>query len=1274
VDECPRADESGIATYRDVAAATDLLVTTTDAKVEWFYLLKNESAASHFKIDLTLPSGIKHVTEDPGGALALRDARHKTRLRIERPFAVDSRGLHRDVDLAFDPHTSQIAISVDTSNLTYPILIDPSVAYPVWELVNAGSQAPVPTYGSGMAFDVARGKLVLFGGDVEADPFVTNATWEWDGTNWTEMSPASSPPARYGCTMVYDIERSKIVMFGGMNWNSSNFLFGDTWEWDGTNWAEQAVTISPSARAYAPMAYDSVRQKTVLFGGSTDRYNFGYTDESVNPLGDTWEWNGTNWAMMTPATMPIARSNAALAYDAARSKTILFGGKYGPSGSVTVLDDMWSWNGTNWTSITPTTLPSARTDVSISYDSDRMKTVLFAGSSKTTVLNDTWEWDGTNWLQRTPTTSPTERWLAPMAYDSLHKKTVLFGGDEAVGLNDTWLWDGTNWAVPLSGNAPPAREMATMAYDSTNARVVLFGGSNSGVGEMSDTWLWDGSFWTSPTLATSPSARIGASMDYDSLRKRTVLFGGDGSAVFNDTWEWDGTVWLLKSPTASPSTRSDCSMAYDSVRNVSLLFGGVHGAKYLNETWTYNGTTWTKAAPVTSPPLRADAMMSFDSGRSKAVLFGGFNGSTWLGDTWEWDGTTWLQRTPTNAPSARTESMMAYDVPRARTVLFSGDLSTGSANDTWEWDGTNWTSPSIFSPSARTFASMVFDTHHGIVLFGGNTGPAENSNETWLYVSLAGACTTSSQCDTGACVDGVCCNLSACGSCQSCGIAGKEGTCSNVPANTNDPDTCVLPSICSGNGVCTAQQGAACSSSNQCVTGFCADGVCCDSACTGDCQACAMSRGLAENGTCAFAPEGAEGRNKCANNLLCDGKGPACPSTCADDATCPSGYYCNESSTCAPQKSQGVTCNNTAGGDCLTSGCRECAPIGSATSGQCVDGVCCDKACDDACDVCNAGASIGTCANAPAGSAGNPLCAPNLCTGTSPTCATTCTSDSNCATGAYCDTTTGECRGNQALGSKCTHDAACASNNCVDGVCCSTPCEGKCEACDVSEMLGTCSPVNGAPHGTRGACTLVDDGGSASGDDVICATGTCDGTDPTKCNSTGGTTQCRGASCTNGVATFTATCNGSGLCGDVQTKTCAPYACGTTECNTMCMSDTDCSTGASCASNHTCVTGASCSLDGTSVITNTGQSMSCSPYVCEGSACIVQCSSVKDCATGFACDATGACVVSGGTAAPSSGCGCRIGAQDTTRSAWVFAIAAITLIGAQRRRRAGSQR
>jgi hypothetical protein len=146
------------------------------------------------------------------------------------------------------------------------------------------AHSPTPRYGPGMAYDAARGQVVLFG----AAPGLTSDTWTWDGTDWTQHFPAHSPSGRALMGMAYDAARDRVVLFGGTIGGS--VYVGDTWTWDGTDWARHTPAHSPTPRCCTGMAYDAARGLMVLFGGFGDNGWFG----------DTWTWGGTDW-MQRPA-------------------------------------------------------------------------------------------------------------------------------------------------------------------------------------------------------------------------------------------------------------------------------------------------------------------------------------------------------------------------------------------------------------------------------------------------------------------------------------------------------------------------------------------------------------------------------------------------------------------------------------------------------------------------------------------------------------------------------------------------------------------------------------------------------------------------------------------------------------------------------------------------------------------------------------------------------------------------------------------------------------
>src|SRR5207244_3389602 len=120
----------------------------------------------------------------------------------------------------------------------------------------------------------------------------------------------------------------------------------------------------------------------------------------------------------------------------------------------------------------------------------------------------------------------------------------------------------------------------------------------------------------------------------------------------------------------------------------------------------------------------------------------------------------------------------------------------------------------------------------------------------------------------------------------------------------------------------------------------------------------------------------------------------------------------------------------------------------------------------------------------------------------------------------------GVCAPHLGDGVSCGGGVQCASGFCVDGVCCNTACDGQCQACDVQGSAGQCTAATGAPHGARQAC---------ASDGTGCG-GACDGANSASC--TYPVSACRGASCSAGVATLAAACDGAGHCPGVQTQTC----------------------------------------------------------------------------------------------------------------------------------------
>jgi hypothetical protein len=84
------------------------------------------------------------------------------------------------------------------------------------------------------ATDERTDTIVMFGG------LGRNDTWTWDGRQWTQRHPAHSPSVRTSTGpmpgMAYDAARGEVVVFGGIDF-FTNVSLNDTWTWDGRDWS-----------------------------------------------------------------------------------------------------------------------------------------------------------------------------------------------------------------------------------------------------------------------------------------------------------------------------------------------------------------------------------------------------------------------------------------------------------------------------------------------------------------------------------------------------------------------------------------------------------------------------------------------------------------------------------------------------------------------------------------------------------------------------------------------------------------------------------------------------------------------------------------------------------------------------------------------------------------------------------------------------------------------------------------------------------------------------
>ncbi len=282
---------------------------------------------------------------------------------------------------------------------------------------------------------------------------------------WHTVSYVHSPGARSGSAIAYDTKRNRAILFGGTSSRSTsvNSYETNTWEWDGQDWQEFHTKIAPPGRYNHAMAFDPIHDKVYLYGG-VDR-------NGVN-LSDMWEWDGTAWTRLCPVCSPAGRSKHAMFFDPDRKLTILYGG-HGKD----TYPEAWSWDGNAWCKLGFTSSNPAFFDDLLTYDSNTKRVISFIGGD----WGGTWEWSGEIWSRLDLLIQPPYRSFAAYAHDPATHKTYLFGGDrDGKIFSDTWVFDGQHWAELIPAISPPARSNGVSFFDEVRHSFIIYSGQGFG--------------------------------------------------------------------------------------------------------------------------------------------------------------------------------------------------------------------------------------------------------------------------------------------------------------------------------------------------------------------------------------------------------------------------------------------------------------------------------------------------------------------------------------------------------------------------------------------------------------------------------------------------------------------------------------------------------------------------------------------------------------------------------------------------------------------------
>ena len=299
-----------------------------------------------------------------------------------------------------------------------------------------------------IAYDEAHGYTLLLTLELVPPPPGTadgvlravSATWKWDGSSWTLLHPAVSPPNMGGPTvtfsnMVYDAALHEVVVMARTGTTSSNKTI-TTWGWDGVTWKDLQMTpmLSPDA-ADNYLAFDRAHSQLVLLQSTA----YAGTTQ-------TWTGQGSTWTRRTPVTQPTGPPiGGGIAYDPRSSTVLVFGGTDGMGASN--VNETWSWDGATWKHFQPVARPAGGY-ATLAYDAANRQMVLFEAAlvpgRSDTRTTSTWTWDGANWTPVPAGGGPA--FGGHMAYDPARRELIMVGyTGEMFGVMSTWTYTGGQW-------------------------------------------------------------------------------------------------------------------------------------------------------------------------------------------------------------------------------------------------------------------------------------------------------------------------------------------------------------------------------------------------------------------------------------------------------------------------------------------------------------------------------------------------------------------------------------------------------------------------------------------------------------------------------------------------------------------------------------------------------------------------------------------------------------------------------------------------------------
>lgn len=289
-----------------------------------------------------------------------------------------------------------------------------------------------------MVMDAQNDRLILFGGFQNGVLSNRVLAYSMDEGTWRELTPkGTAPTPRREAAAAYDSKRNRLIVFGGGSASgNTNDIFALSLNPDGEFWTELGVDpdgARPSPRTQASLVYDQLNDRVILYSG--------YASSAT--LHDVWAFNlnerDSNWGKGALPTVNIpggtSVGNAAI-YDPIGQRMLVYRGHTGGLHSLT-LD-----GGLVWSNLTDASTPSARRYPAVAYDPIRHAMILQGGFlGGTSATNETFRLDlnDMNWNQLPSEDDSNGRFWHTGAYDLKRDRLVVVGGRDGARVADNTM-------------------------------------------------------------------------------------------------------------------------------------------------------------------------------------------------------------------------------------------------------------------------------------------------------------------------------------------------------------------------------------------------------------------------------------------------------------------------------------------------------------------------------------------------------------------------------------------------------------------------------------------------------------------------------------------------------------------------------------------------------------------------------------------------------------------------------------------------------------------